>query len=182
MKQVIDLIVMPIIVLSLVSVFIFGNVHKMYDLETLRTAGETDTVHQYAETIALDALDLYLDPVLASEGILYIPVSNRAAAEAYFKNVTASVYREHSSGRATIIESFEDFKLFPGTYSINSTSNGSYMVQTKSQTDTQRPYIQCNIRGRIKTSTSSRTEEGAIRKTPFKEFIHVYASHIEGNR
>ena len=39
MSHIMDLIVFPIIVLIMASTIITANVNKMYDLETLRTAG-----------------------------------------------------------------------------------------------------------------------------------------------
>lgn len=174
-----DLLILSVTLIVITWAVFTANINKMYDLEMLRTAGETDTVHQYAETIALDALDLHLDPNLASKGILYIPAANRQAAENYFKNVTQSIYREGGSGRATIINEFVNFKLFEGTYSETVNSDSGYEVLVRSQTDAQRPYISCEIRGTAKRSTSKDNAEGAMRKTDFKIDLFAYASHIE---
>ena len=55
-----DLLILSATLIVITWAVFTANINKMYDLEMLRTAGETDTVHQYAETIALDALDLHV--------------------------------------------------------------------------------------------------------------------------
>ena len=180
MSHIMDLIVFPIIVLIMASTIITANVNKMYDLETLRTAGEADTVHQFSETVALDALDVYLDKNLASEGILYIPSQNVEACESYFKNIVASLYRESTSGRGTIINQFLDYELYQGAYTVETTGSGNFEVTKKRQTPAQRPYIKCTIKGTVKTATSNETEAGEMRKTDFTIDVFAYATHIEG--
>ena len=167
-----------LIILIIVTV-VYQFTFSFYDIEVTRTSLEKDAVHQYAETIALDALDKFVDFDLSQEGILYVSENNRPKVEQYFKNNLAGIYQNGNNRSGTVVDEIVNFTLDPGTYSEYQVESNQVNFTRKEQTPEQVPKITCTLKGTAGRITNATKKESQTRKTNFSILVDVKATHLE---
>ena len=129
-----------ILILFMMFLLTLGLVRvTINNADKTRMVTEGESVHSYAETISLDALELNVSEDLKIQKALVIADEN-----AVRNHIISSITDRYSNRNDIVINSSDitNMTVFPGTYSVVGSGRDAKVIQL----DSERPYVIFDLR------------------------------------